>query len=81
MKDWHVIRILTGIWNRIFPNKKIEKMAAERMIICNACPLIDKTGDTCFAPGTQPCCSVCGCKLSWKVRVPGEACEAPDPKW
>ncbi len=71
--------ILTGIWNSIFKNRKTERLSKSRMEICNKCPHIDHTGNKCFAPGTQPCCSICGCKLAWKTRVPSEICDAG--KW
>jgi len=33
-------------------------------------------------PGTQPCCSACGCKLSFKIRSLSSKCAHPDgPKW
>ena len=30
-------------------------------------------------PGTQPCCSLCGCSLSFKVRALSSDC--PAHKW
>lgn len=33
-------------------------------------------------PGTQPCCSICGCKLAYKTRSLSSSCPHPDgPKW
>lgn len=33
-------------------------------------------------PGTQPCCEVCGCKLSFKTRSLASECPHPDgSKW
>jgi hypothetical protein len=52
------------------------------MKICNLCPKIDKIGFNCGVPGTQPCCSECGCSLSLKLRSLESSC--PDPngsKW
>ena len=52
------------------------------MKLCEDCPLIDKTGGYCLAPGTQPCCSVCGCKLAFKTRSRASECPHPDgPRW
>lgn len=67
--------ILTGIWNDLFTSSEIKEMSNKRMDICNSCPEIDKKGDKCFAPGTQPCCGICGCKLKWKTKVPSEECD------
>jgi len=30
-------------------------------------------------PGTQPCCSLCGCNLKWKTRSLSSACD--DDRW
>jgi hypothetical protein len=33
-------------------------------------------------PGTQPCCSDCGCSLGLKLRSPDSSCPHPEgPKW
>lgn len=88
MKDtlkrvWHnKEKILEGLKNSIFKSEDIEKIAAERMQVCESCPLIDRTGDKCVLPGTQPCCGACGCKLSLKVRSLSSQCEDPKgPRW
>lgn len=73
--------IWTGIKNWLFGSKAIDEMAERRMKICNTCPHLDLTGNRCYVPGTQPCCAVCGCKLSWMTRVPEEQCSASEPKW
>ena len=31
-------------------------------------------GTDCLAPGTQPCCSDCGCSLAFKVRSLSSEC-------
>jgi len=32
--------------------------------------------------GTQPCCGICGCSLSMKLRSMDSQCPHPDgPKW
>jgi len=52
------------------------------MKICNLCPLIDIKGSKCAIPGTQPCCSDCGCSLAFKLRAKEAYCTHPDgPKW
>lgn len=60
----------------------MEKIAKERLEICNTCPLIDNEGSKCMVPGTKPCCGECGCKLSFKTRSLSSECTHPDgPKW
>jgi hypothetical protein len=36
--------------------------------------LFDAKGTDCLAPGTQPCCSDCGCSLAFKVRSLSSEC-------
>lgn len=67
--------IFQGIKNDMFRKKHIEKVAKKRLLICNTCEHLDKIGDKCYVPGTQPCCGLCGCKLKWKVRCLAEACD------
>lgn len=74
-KIWtHRKEIFEGISNSLFKKDLVEKIAAERMMICKSCPLIDIKGDKCMVPGTQPCCSACGCKLSFKTRSLSSEC-------
>ena len=72
-------QILEGIKNKMFRQVHIEAEAAYRMSICEACKFLDKVGSECLAPGTQPCCSVCGCSLSLKTRSLSSEC--PKDKW
>lgn len=52
------------------------------MKICNLCPLIDHEGNKCAVRGSQPCCSECGCSLSFKLRAMETSCPHPaGPKW
>lgn len=67
-------KILEGIKNSIFKKEHIEEIAAERLALCKACPHIDLEGDKCEVPGTQPCCSLCGCCLSIKIRSLSSHC-------
>jgi len=68
--------------NTLFKKEDIERIAARRMVVCNACPLLDKEGTKCMVPGTQPCCGECGCKLSFKTRSLSSSCPHPDgSKW
>ena len=36
-------------------------------------------GTNCAAPGTQPCCSDCGCSLAFKLRSLSSSC--PKGHW
>lgn len=69
-------KILEGIWNSLFPNAFVERVAAERDKLCQACPLYDATGkaENCFVKGSA-CCSFCGCKLSFKQRALSVGCD------
>jgi hypothetical protein len=72
-------KILEGIKNSIFKNEHVEEIAATRDKICQECLDIDRSGDKCFAPGTQPCCGICGCSLQFLQRSLSSECEAG--KW
>ena len=75
-------QILEGITNSLFKKGHIEKIAADRMKICNDCSRLDLEGTKCMIPGTQPCCSECGCKFSFKTRSLSSECPHPDgAKW
>jgi len=80
-KKLRIKPILIGIWNYITRPAKIEIESRRRTKICMTCPLVDLKGDQCFAKGTQPCCSVCGCSLKLKTRVLDEHCPADTPRW
>lgn len=71
--------ILEGVFNYYFTRKKIEKIASYRNDICSTCPLIDLIGGDCEVPGTQPCCSKCGCSLKYKTRSMSSEC--PQGRW
>ena len=71
--------ILEGIKNKIFKKEHIEVIAKERLSVCESCPLFDTTGDKCLVPGTEPCCSSCGCSMDLKLRSLGSEC--PEGKW
>ena len=76
------MKILEGVKNTLFKKDNVEFIAAERMKICEACPLIDREGSKCMVPGTAPCCGACGCKLAFKTRSLSSECAHPDkPKW
>ena len=72
-------KILEGIKNSIFKTEHVEEIAEKRNQICQNCDDIDRGGDKCFAPGTQPCCGVCGCSLQFLQRSLSSECEAG--KW
>ena len=66
--------ILEGIKNNIFKKEHVEAVATDRFQICINCSLFDAKGTNCLAPGTQPCCSDCGCSLAFKVRSLSSEC-------
>jgi len=68
-------KILEGIKNSVFTKQHVEEIALKRKAICDSCPNLDTAGDTCFIPGSQPCCSLCGCKLSFKQRALSDRCD------
>ena len=72
-------KILEGIKNSIFKDEHVEEVAKLRNEICEKCDDIDRSGDKCFAPGTQPCCGVCGCSLKFLQRSLSSSCKAG--KW
>jgi len=67
-------KIAEGIKNNVFKKEHVEAIATERFQICIKCSLFDAKGDSCLAPGTQPCCSDCGCSLGFKVRSLSSEC-------
>jgi hypothetical protein len=73
---------MEGLLNSVIKKDDVEQIAQARMDICNECPHIDRQGDKCFVPGTQPCCSKCGCKLAWKTRSLSSSCgDEENPRW
>lgn len=66
--------IWEGFKNKTFKRKYVEKIASERQEICDYCDYLDETGEECAMPGTQPCCSECGCSLAMKTRSLGSEC-------
>jgi len=75
-------QIFEGIKNLAIKNHLSEKVAGDRMVACKACPEIDLEGSKCAVPKTQPCCGLCGCSLSVKLRSLSSMCaNEKDPKW
>ena len=72
-------QILEGVKNTIIRDKFVEEIAEQRMVICHACPKKDIEGSSCVMPGTQPCCNLCGCSLTFKTRSLSSDC--PDLRW
>jgi hypothetical protein len=72
----HRGKILEGIKNSVFKNEHVEEIAEARNKICQGCDDIDKSGDKCFIPGSQPCCGICGCSLHLLQRSLSSSCEA-----
>ena len=75
----NIDQIYDGIKNDIFRTEYAEKIAASRIKICESCKEFDTEGSKCMAPGTQPCCSLCGCSMKWKSRSMSSEC--PAGKW
>lgn len=61
-------QILEGFKNSIVPDEFVENIATIRNDICKNCEFYDTKGEGCMVPGTQPCCSDCGCSLYMKQR-------------
>jgi|TARA_R110000744_G_scaffold371697_2_gene482888 hypothetical protein len=72
-------QIFEGIKNNIFKSDDVELVADERWNICKDCQSLDNSGKNCTAPGTQPCCSDCGCSLAYKLRALSSSC--PTGQW
>ena len=71
--------IMEGIKNNMFKTAHVENIAFFRNEMCNSCEFIDKVGNSCAVPTTQPCCSECGCSLKLKTR--SLASECPKGFW
>ena len=67
-------KILEGIKNNTFKKDHIEAIATSREKICVNCSFYDDIGTQCAVPKTQPCCSDCGCSLTFKVRSLSSNC-------
>lgn len=72
-------KIAEGIKNKIFKNEDVEAVAKLRWQECKICPLLDRKGETCAVPGSQPCCSDCGCSIGLKIRALSADC--PKGRW
>ena len=72
-------QIAEGLSNNVFKKEHVEAVATDRFQVCVSCSLFDAFGKDCLAPGTQPCCSDCGCSLAFKTRSLASAC--PKGKW
>jgi|FLMP01.1.fsa_nt_emb hypothetical protein len=67
-------QIYEGVKNNVFKTDYIEEIASHRWQACQKCPNMDPEGKSCAAPGTQPCCSACGCSLAFKTRSLSASC-------
>lgn len=75
-------QIFEGIKNSWYRHPEIERIAFNRLAKCAECEHVDQEGSKCEVPGTAPCCGICGCKLSLKVRSLSSECPHPNgPKW
>lgn len=72
-------QIIEGLKNNTFKKDDIEALSEYRVNICKTCPHYDTVGTGCLIPGTQPCCSNCGCSLKLKTRSLSSKC--PLDKW
>ena len=70
---------MEGIKNSVIRDEFVESIAEHRDEICNSCEHRDVKGKECAMPGTQPCCSLCGCSLVFKTRALSTNC--PDGRW
>jgi hypothetical protein len=71
--------IWEGLKNKLFRDEHVEAVYLDRRAICDGCDHKDIEGSKCAVPGTKPCCSLCGCSLSLKLR--SLASECPAKKW
>jgi hypothetical protein len=67
-------KIADGIANSLFKKEHVEAIATDRFQVCIKCGLYDSKGENCLVPGTQPCCSDCGCSLEFKTRSLSSEC-------
>jgi len=75
----HLDEVYEGMKNKIWKKEYVEIIAGDRYSICKECSALDLKGNNCAAPGTQPCCSDCGCSLAFKTRSLSSSC--PQKKW
>jgi|TARA_B110000977_G_scaffold76266_1_gene102881 hypothetical protein len=75
----NIDKISEGAINTFFKKQEVEIISDSRMHICNRCTYLDLKGKSCLVPGTQPCCSECGCSLEFKTRSLSSEC--PKGKW
>jgi hypothetical protein len=73
-------KIQQGFINLLLRKQEIEAIAAYRMSKCETCVFMDRKGSDCAVPGTQPCCSICGCCLSLLTRSLSTECSNDDNK-
>ncbi|MFT3908322.1 MAG: hypothetical protein QM737_02765 [Ferruginibacter sp.] len=66
--------IITGWKNVVFTDEEIEKLSAERMEVCNACPFKQFSEIL-----KMEICGECLCPLKAKTRSPLSNC--PKKKW
>lgn len=75
----NISQVYEGVKNKIFKRDYVEQIADHRWQICRDCEHLDLKGNSCAAPGTQPCCADCGCSLAFKTRSLAASC--PKNKW
>jgi hypothetical protein len=75
----HRKQIMEGVKNAVIRDEFVEEIADHRRDICDTCEHRDDSGKECAMPGTQPCCSLCGCSLKFKTRALSTDC--PDGRW
>jgi len=85
--EFNIKHVLEGITNSIFVKEEVEKIAAGRKEICDACPKNSANAEeSFFDPGkyyskNRPDvhCTVCACNLHAKTRSLHTKC--PIDKW
>ena len=75
----NIPEVYEGVKNSMFKRDYVEQIADHRWKVCKGCEHLDVAGKDCAAPGTQPCCSDCGCSLAFKTRSLASSC--PKNKW
>lgn len=83
----NIKHILEGIGNTLFVKEEVEKIAADRLLVCRTCPRNSFNKDKEFfdpakyyaAIRPDEHCSVCACNIHAKVRSLHTAC--PEKKW
>lgn len=75
--------ILEGVKNSVFIQEEVERVAAERIAICRACPFnseVARANGASILRKDEHCLN-CGCNLHLKTRALSAQCPLDPPKW